>query len=113
MNFPFGIEVEAAIYAKSALVSMSQQPEYVAQTTDDIKKHCISLHLDSCTHDEWVEVFVAWVESDVKKENWDICDEDGVAWFIGLYCKTYTKIFPSESFTKIFTDCFKEYFNNK
>ena len=28
-------------------------------------------------------------------------------------CKTYTKIFPSESFTKIFTDCFKEYFKNK
>ena len=50
---------------------------------------------------------------DIKKENWDICDEDGVAWFIGLYCKTYTKIFPSESFTKIFIDCFKEYFKNK
>ena len=38
MNFLWGIEVEAAIYAKSALVSMSQQPEYVAQITDDIKK---------------------------------------------------------------------------
>ena len=69
MNFLWGIEVEAAIYAKSALVSMSQQPEYVAQITDDIKSHCISLHLDSCTHDEWIEVLVAWVEMMLKKKN--------------------------------------------
>ncbi len=113
MDFPFGIEVEAIIYAKSAMVSMSQQPEYVDKVTDEIKKHCISLRLDTCTHNEWVEVFVAWLENDVKTENWDICDEDGIAWCLGLYCKAYTKLFPLASFDMMFTDCFKEYFKNK
>ncbi len=113
MNFLYGIDTEAAIYAKSAMVSMSQQPEYVDNVTDEIKNHCISLHLDTCTHNEWVEVFVAWLENDVRAENWDIRDEDGVAWYLGLYCKAYIKLFPDASFDKMFTDCFKEYFKNK
>lgn len=113
MDFPFGIEVEATIYAKSAIISMGQQPEYVDKVTDEIKKHCVSLHLETCTHNEWVEIFVTWLENDVKAENWDIHDKDGVAWYLGLYCKAYTKMFPLASFDMIFTDCFKEYFKNK
>ena len=61
-----------------------------------------------------IKTIVSFVEENVKSEGWSLIDEDGVSWFLGIYCKAFVRSlrYRQESFDAIFKQCFKEYFKN-
>ena len=114
MIFPFGIEKEAEIYCNSAKFALERQAkdtEYqITQMADNLKCHGIA-HLP---YTEILDLMVFWTEDAVRKSGWDSRDEDGVAWMIGLFTKSYIKASgTTRSFEEIFQQIFIKYFRTK
>lgn len=115
MFFQQGIEKEAEIYLNASIIGLQARQSYVdsfvAGTSANLKQMNIYLY----SYVEVVEAIVGWSEQDVRDNGQSVCDEDGVAWFIGLYCKAYIASIPfaDTDYNTLFKDCFIKYFENK
>lgn len=115
MNFTFGIDKEAEIYCTSVLVSMKKQQTQVDNVTSQTAKELMEMGIEQVSYHDVLSLICDWTEKAVTDSGWSAIDEDGVAWFMGLYCKSYVrslikKICP---FEQIFKDCFILYFKDK
>lgn len=115
MFFQWGIEQEAAIYLNASVMGLQARQSYVdsfvSSTSANLKRMNIALY----PHAEVVEAIVKWTEQAVRENGWSLCDEDGVAWFIGLYCKSYiaSMSFADTNYSTLFKECFIKYFEDK
>lgn len=115
MFFPFGIAKEADIYCASTQISMRNQQEYVEQVVSEISTDFINRDIESQPYNQVVSLINKWTEDYVIQSGWSVTDEDGVSWFLGLFCKSYVRCLKNSivPFDKIFKDCFKGYFRDK
>lgn len=116
MDFIWGVDKEAEIYCTSAKVSIKkQQGEDLEKVLNEISTHMLLNNWEDAPRTKVVNTIVGMVENDVKVEGWSLTDEDGVAWFMGLYCKSFIRSLRKrqESFDDLFKECFIDYFNNK
>lgn len=114
MIFPFGIEKEAEIYCNSAKFALARQAKeiecQITEMAENLKCHSIT----DLSYTEILDLVVFWTEDAVRKNGWDIRDEDGVAWMIGLFTKSYIKASGTmRSFDEIFQQIFIKYFRSK
>ena len=115
MDFLFGIEKEAEIYCTSATIAMNQQSSVINPVINEVSQNMIEMGLESYDYAEVVKLICSWAESHVRDSGWDLCDEDGVSWFLGLICTAYVRSLRKSvcPFEKIFKSCFIAYFENK
>lgn len=115
MFFPFGIAKEADIYCASTQISMRNQQEYVEQVVNEISADLIKRDIESLPYNQVVLLINMWAKDYVIQSGWSVTDEDGVSWFLGLFCKSYVRCLKNSivPFDKIFKDCFKGYFRDK
>lgn len=116
MDFAFGIEKESEIYCTAAKVSIkNHQGATLENILNNISSLMISEKWEDKPRTEVIHFIVNYVESSVKMEGWSLTDEDGVAWYMGVYCKSFIRSLRrrQESFDELFKECFVEYFKNK
>lgn len=115
MFFQWGIEKEAEIYLNASIMGLQARQSYVDSFVSGTSANLKQMNIDLYSHTEVVESIVMWTEQDVRDNGWSLCDEDGVAWFIGLYCKSYIASMPfvDTDYKTLFKDCFIRYFENK
>ncbi|MGM9824275.1 MAG: hypothetical protein ACI30Q_07870 [Muribaculaceae bacterium] len=114
MEFQFGIEKEAEIYCKSSIISMKQQQIAIEPKIEAMCHDMISMELESCDYEKVVELICFWTKKYVVNSGWDIDDEGGVSWFLGLLCTAYVRSLRNSicPFEKIFKSCFINYFKD-
>lgn len=115
MTFPFGIEKEAEIYCKSAKFAMALQASDIESQIADMANNMKINGTIGLPYTTVLNYMVSWTEDAVIKSGWNLIDEDGVSWWIGLFTQSYiraTDDYP-HSFDEIFTQVFIRYFNNK
>lgn len=116
MEFIWGVDKEAEIYCTSVKVSIkNQQGEELENVLNDISTQMLLDNWEDAPRMKVIHSIVSFVENDVKAEGWSLNDEDGVAWFMGLYCKSFIRSLRrrQESFDDLFKQCFKEYFKKR
>ena len=115
MDFLFGIEKEAEIYCTSSIVSMKQQWEKIEPNINQSSLKMVEDGLEFWDYDEVVEFICFWTKRSVIDSGWDVCDEAGVAWFMGMLCESYVRSLRNSvcPYEKIFKSCFISYFKNK
>jgi len=111
----WGIENEAEIYCNSTIIALKLQKEYVEDFIQSISENMVLMKLESHTYTEAVDAIIIWTEDMVERNNWGICDEDGVSWFLGIYVTAYVRSLRKTicPFEKLFKDCFIRYFLQK
>lgn len=115
MFFQWGIEQEAAIYLNASIVGLQARQSYVDSFVSGTSANLKRMNIASYSHAEVVVAIVKWTEQAVQDNGWNLCDEDGVAWFIGLYCKSYIASMPfaETDYNTLFKECFIKYFEDK
>lgn len=115
MDFIWGIDKEADIYCTSAKIAMNSQADTIDETINEFSKELNQLGWEELTYTQLISTIVHVTEEKVIESEWSITDEDGVAWILGILCRAYLKSLrtKTESFDKIFKDCFKLYFQDK
>ncbi len=116
MDFIWGVEKEADIYCTSVKVSIKQQQgEELEKVINETASQMLIDNWEDAPRIKVILSIVSFVENDMKAEGWSLTDEDGIAWFMGLYCKSYIRSLRrrQESFDELFKECFIEYFRNK
>lgn len=115
MLFQWGIKQEAEIYLLASIIGLQSRQSYVDSFVSGTSANLKQMDIETYSYDSVVKAIVKWTEQDVLENDWDLCDEDGVAWFIGLYSKSYIASLASSDieYGKLFKDCFIKYFENK
>lgn len=115
MIFPFGIDKEAEIYCTSTKIALSQQAQEIEPQIAAMANNLISMGTIQLPHTTLLQLMTTWTEQAVQTNGWDIRDEDGVSWWIGLYTKSYLRALndTTYSFDEIFKTIFVKYFKNK
>lgn len=115
MLFPLGIKQEAEIYLRASITGLQCRQSYVDSFVLDASANLKQMNIETYPYESVVKAIVKWTEQAVLENDWDLCDEDGVAWFIGLYSKSYIASLASSDieYCKLFKDCFIKYFENK
>ena len=116
MFFQWGIEQEAAIYLNASIVGLQARRSYVDSFVSGTSANLKRMNIASYPHAEVVGAIVKWTEQAVQDNGWNLCDEDGVAWFIGLIGCTNDAIneaFAETDYNTLFKECFVKYFKDK
>lgn len=115
MIFTFGIEKEAEIYCTSTKIALSQQTAEVESQISEIAAELEYSSTINMPYETLVNEMVSWTEVAVQSSGWNLRDEDGVSWWIGIFAKSYirAKNKSTHSFDEIFRDVFVRYFKNK
>lgn len=115
MFFQWGIEKEAEIYLNASVMGLLAQQSYVDSFVSDTSLNMRQMNLDSFSYTGIVELIAKWTEQAIRENGWGVCDEDGVAWFIALYSKSYiaSTSLSYVDYNTLFKDCFIKYFENK
>lgn len=116
MNFAFGIDNEAEIYRISSAVAIKNKGNEVIPVLNNMTKLLVANAItENSPYSSVINKICSLVEEDVKSYNWDVCDEDGVSFIMGLYCKAYIRSLRKSirTYDIMFKDCFKEYFRTK
>lgn len=115
MIFPFGIEKEAEIYCNSAKYEINKQQFELESQINFMADNFRRLGINEKSYKEIIGYIVFWSETMVKQSGWDIRDEDGAAWWIGLYTKSYLRAvgYCNHTFEDIFKQSFIQYFHDK
>lgn len=112
MIFPFGIEKEAEIYCTSAKVALKSQEKSIGPQIADMANNLIVNGVVDFPYSTILQFMVTWTEQAVRANGWNIQDEDGVSWWIGLYAQSYIQTMNNNehSFDEIFKAVFVKYF---
>ena len=115
MIFPFGIKKEAEIYCNSAKFALTRQVKEIEPQIASIANNMINNGTINLPYEIILEDMVRWVESAVKDSGWDLRDEDGASWWIGILATSYLRAKGgyNHSFEDIFQKVFIKYFQNK
>ncbi|MBP3482808.1 MAG: hypothetical protein J6K28_05390 [Alistipes sp.] len=115
MIFPFGIEKEAEIYCTSTKVALAKQAKEIESQIAEMASNLAAMGTINLPYSTILQLMVTWTEQAVKTVGWDINNEDGVSWWIGLFAKSYIQAKNDDtlSFDKIFKTVFTSYFKNK
>ena len=115
MIFPFGIEREAEIYCTSAKVALRSQEKSIEPQIADMANNLIVKGVLNLSYSTILQLMVTWTEQAVRANGWNIQDEDGVSWWIGLYAQSYIRAMNNNehSFEEIFKTVFVKYFETK
>ena len=115
MIFPFGIEKEAEIYCNSAKFEIARQKRELEWQIGSMSNDLRRLGVSQMSYERIVDLIVFWSENMVKQSGWDLRDEDGAAWWIGLYTQSYLRAvgYCNYSFEDIFKQAFIRYFHDK
>lgn len=115
MLFQWGIKQEAEIYLRASITGLQCRQSYVDSFVSDASANLKQMNIETYPYESVVKAIVKWTEQAVLENDWDLCDEDGVAWFIGLYSISYIASLASSDveYGKLFKDCFIKYFENK
>ena len=115
MIFPFGIEKEAEIYCISTKIALSKQVDEIESEIIEMADNLVAMDAVNLPYSTILQFMVTWTEQAVKSVGWNVFDEDGVSWWIGLFTKSYirAKNDNSYSFDEIFKAVFIKYFKNK
>ena len=115
MFFQWGIEQEAAIYLNASIMGLQARQSYVDSFVAGTSANLKQMDIDLYSHTEVVESIVKWTEQAVQENGWNLWDEDGVVWFVGLYCKSYIASVPfaDTDYNTLFKECFIKYFEDK
>ena len=115
MIFPFGIEREAEIYCTSAKVALRSQEKSIEPQIADMANNLIVKGVLNFSYSTILQFMVTWTEQAVRANGWNIQDEDGVSWWIGLYAQSYILAMNKNehSFEEIFKTVFVKYFETK
>ena len=112
MDFIWGINKEADIYCTSVKLSMKSQGVELDNTLNLIAEQMLNEGWEDAPRATIITTILRFVEDHVIESGWSLTDEDGVAWFIGLYCKSFVRSLRhrQESFDDLFKECFIAYF---
>lgn len=112
MIFAFGIEKEAEIYCASTKIAFSQQATEIESQIAEIAAELECSSTIDMPYDAILNEMVSWTEVAVKSSGWNLLDEDGVSWWIGIFTQSYIRAKHNDtpSFDKIFKSVFINYF---
>lgn len=115
MIFPFGIVKEAEIYCNSAKFEIARQKQALEWQITSMAEDLKQFGIKEMPYERVIEQIVFWSECMVKQSGWDLRDEDGAAWWIGLYTQSYLRAVndSNSSFEDIFKQAFIRYFHDK
>ncbi len=115
MIFPFGIEKEAEIYCTSTKVALKSQERNIEPQIAGMANNLIVKGVVNFPYSTILQFMVTWTEQAVRANGWNIQDEDGVSWWIGLYAQSYIRAMNNNehSFDEIFKAVFIKYFKDK
>lgn len=108
----FCIEKEAEIYCTSAKVALKSQEKSIGPQIADMANNLIVNGVVDFPYSTILQFMVTWTEQAVRANGWNIQDEDGVSWWIGLYAQSYIRAMNNNehSFDEIFKAVFVKYF---
>lgn len=109
--FQFGLEKEAEIYYLSALNALRADPQAPA-VTRDMAANMRSINLQDRPLSEVCSFIVRWTRESIRSQGSNDEDENGVAWMLALYVKSYEIACEPRgiSFKETYTACFKKYY---
>lgn len=112
-RFPFGIEKEAEIYCNSAKFSLANHADIYNESIDKYANHFKRSGVMFWDIDRFSTEVIGWTKFAVIKQGWSEMDEDGVAFYIGLFTKGYCRAISNPTlFDAIFKKSFVKYFSN-
>lgn len=112
-RFPFGIEKEAEIYCNSAKFSLSNHSNIYDKSVDKYANHFKTSGVIYWDIERFSSEMIIWTKFAVTQQGWNESDEDGVAFYIGLFTKGYCHAINKPSlFDSIFKKAFIKYYSN-
>ncbi len=113
MFFPFGIDKEAEIYCTSSKIGLSHQAAFVEEASTAFAKDMLDAGIAHMSFDGVVSYIVDQARMACKMNSWAMTDEEGIAWFIGLFTKGYIKAvgIMARPYETVFKACFKKHFS--
>lgn len=109
--FQFGLENEAQIYYLSALNALRADPE-APRVTRNMAANMRDINLQDKPLSEVASFIVKWTRESIRSQGSNDEDENGVAWMLALYVKSYEIACEPKgiSFKEVYTTCFKKYY---
>lgn len=113
MYFLLGIEKEAEIYCSSSKIGLSSQEQFVEEASSAFASEMKDNDVVHMSFDEVVDYIVGKAREACDMNGWSMTDEDGIAWFVGLYTKAYLKALGimARPYDIVFKACFKKHFS--
>lgn len=113
MDFPFGIDKEAAIYCISAQNAISQASAEVIRNIQAQATAWRNFGTNTISYSDAIDEIVKYALENNTQQGWEPTDEEGMSWFLGIHCKAYDLACgeSSRGFSEIFKDAFIRHFS--
>lgn len=113
MFFQFGLDKEAEIYCTSSKIGLSSQASFVEEASTAFAKEMRDANIAHMSFDGVVNYIVEKAREACRMNGWAMTDEQGIAWFIGLFTKGYIKAvgIMAKPYETVFKVCFKKHFS--
>lgn len=113
MEFPWSIDKESSIYCISAQNALAQASESVLCVIRNQASAWIRFGVKKLEYEKAIQEIVKYAKENCQQQGWELYDEEGMSWFLGIHSKAYDIACgeSSHGFSKIFKDAFIKHFS--
>lgn len=103
----------AFIYCQSSKIALAAANQSTHNIISKISRMLSDSNIQNIAYERMINDFVENTKRFVIGEKWDLNDEQGFSWFLGMICKAATLSHPSltDKYDQLFVDSFNKHFN--